>query len=139
MAKLYQQQQSPMLSLSVLVLCHLLVAWSHDSFVWAALAEDHESQSSSQRQLETSEGEGTYVYSKMATLPPDPLLLENTEQATEYEERFGRWSFWDGDEDLRPSDEDYMGKYAYRDMPGDEIDDDAWQADAVFVNHVSGS
>ena len=32
-----------------------------------------------------------------------------------------------------------MGKYPYRDMPGDEIDDDAWQADAVFVNHVSGS
>ena len=39
-----------------------------------------------------------------------------------------------GDEDIRPKD-DYCGKYPNRDIPNDEFPDDAWQVDAVFVNH----
>ena len=52
----------------------------------------------------------------------------------EMKEQWGEWHFWDGDEDMRPK-EDYCGKYPHRDIPGEEFPDDAWQVDAVYVNH----
>jgi hypothetical protein len=79
--------------------------------------------------------EGNFVYSKLSTVLPLPdhdLPDENTKQ--ELSVKWGHWHFWDGDEDLRPTN-DYMAKYPNRDIPGDDFPDDAWQTDAVFVNH----
>jgi hypothetical protein len=79
--------------------------------------------------------DGSYMYAKFATIPPlvdHPFPDEETKQKAA--EDFGHWHFWDGDEDTRPLD-DYMAKYPNRDIPGDDFPDDAWQGDAVFVNH----
>lgn len=53
-------------------------------------------------------------------------------------EQWGKWHFWDGDPDSRPT-EDYMAKYPNRDCPGDELPDSSWQVDAVYVNHMLDS
>mmetsp|Transcript_7682 Transcript_7682/g.21375 ORF Transcript_7682/g.21375 Transcript_7682/m.21375 type:complete len:812 (+) Transcript_7682:46-2481(+) len=86
----------------------------------------------------TDEGDSSnpYVYSKMAALTSDPLLANLTEaQRQELEEKFGRWRFWDGDEESRPK-EDALAKFPNRDMPGEDMPEEMWQADAVFVNHI---
>jgi len=72
-----------------------------------------------------------FLYSKYATVLPlvdHPLPNEDEKEAVT--EKFGKWGFYDGDEDERPM-EDYTAKYPNRDMPGNEFADDAWQADAV--------
>jgi hypothetical protein len=77
----------------------------------------------------------SYMYSKFAVVRPlvdHPLPNDATKQALA--ETWGHWHFWDGDEDMRPKN-DYLSKYPHRDIPGDEFPEDAWQADAVFVNH----
>ena len=77
----------------------------------------------------------SYGYSSYATIRPlvdHPLPDDETK--AELAEKFGRWRFWDGDEDVRPQ-EDYCAKYPNRDIPGEDFPDDAWQGDAVFVNH----
>jgi len=77
-----------------------------------------------------------FLYSKYATiLPLVDHPLPNEEEKEALAEKFGKWHFWDGEEENRPM-EDYMSKYPNRDMPGEEIDDYAWQADAVYVNHI---
>lgn len=79
-----------------------------------------------------------FGYSHHATILPlvdHPLLPEGDEAKAALIEKYGKWRFWDGDEDNRPA-EDYCGKYPNRDIPGDEFPDDAWQGDAVFVNHI---
>lgn len=79
--------------------------------------------------------DGGYMYSKYATVVPlidHPLPDDDTKK--KLEEEWGSWHFWDGDEDIRPAD-DYLASYPNRDIPGDEFPEDAWQADAVFVNH----
>lgn len=53
-------------------------------------------------------------------------------------EQWGKWHFWDGDPDSRPT-EDYMAKYPNRDCPSDEFPDSSWQVDAVYVNHMLDS
>lgn len=81
------------------------------------------------------EGDGNFVYSKLSAILPLPdhdLPNENTKE--ELSAKWGHWHFWDGDEELRPSN-DYMAKYPNRDIPGDDFPPDAWQTDAVFVNH----
>jgi len=74
-------------------------------------------------------------YSKVATQPPliDPPFPDEA-TAAKWAEIYGKWSFWDGDEDMRPKT-DFLSKYPNKDCPGDEFPDDAWQVDAVFVNH----
>jgi hypothetical protein len=75
------------------------------------------------------------VYSKFATVPPLPHEpLPDTETAKELKEKWGSWHFWDDEEDDRPT-EDFMAQYPNRDLPSDEFPEEAWQADAVFVNH----
>jgi hypothetical protein len=49
-------------------------------------------------------------------------------------QQWGGFSFWDGDEDIRPAD-DYMNNHPNHDIPGDDFPQDAWQTDAVYVNH----
>jgi hypothetical protein len=75
-------------------------------------------------------------YKELSTIIPDPEHVpvdEDTKKklATEW----GRWHFWDGDEETRPSG-DYCGAYENRDIPTDEFPDESWQNDAVFVNHI---
>jgi hypothetical protein len=86
---------------------------------------------------ESSGGEdkGNLAYSKISIVSPLPdhdLPDEKTKK--DLSEKWGAWHFWDGDEDERPTN-DYMAKYPNRDIPGADFPDDAWQSDAVFVNH----
>mmetsp|Transcript_15996 Transcript_15996/g.23525 ORF Transcript_15996/g.23525 Transcript_15996/m.23525 type:complete len:935 (+) Transcript_15996:62-2866(+) len=48
--------------------------------------------------------------------------------------KWGKWGFWDGAEEIRPK-EDYCGKYPNRDISENDFPEDAWQTDAVYVNH----
>jgi hypothetical protein len=89
---------------------------------------------------ETKEEEGEkdtrFSYSKLSAIIDDPEHVPVDEEtkknlATEW----GKWHFWDGDEDTRPSG-DYCANFPNRDVPGDEFPDEAWQNDAVFVNHI---
>jgi len=75
------------------------------------------------------------VYSNLATIVPDPDHRPLTDEEKEkIKADWGNWHFYDGEEDRRPEG-DYCGKYKNRDIPGDEFPDEAWQADAVYVNH----
>jgi hypothetical protein len=79
--------------------------------------------------------DGEYVYSKFAKV--NALYdheLPDEDKKKELAEKYGKWNFWDGDEEGRPAN-DYMAKFPNRDIPGDDLPEDAWQADAVFVNH----
>jgi len=50
------------------------------------------------------------------------------------DDKWGKWKFYDGAESTRPT-EDYCAKYPNRDIPGEEFPENAWQTDAVYVNH----
>ena len=78
----------------------------------------------------------TLVYSKVSSfdLDLDATALSD-ESHTAMVEKWGKWKFWDGDEDMRPSG-DYCAHFPHRDIPGDDFPDNAWQTDAVFVNHL---
>lgn len=82
-----------------------------------------------------SEAPHTRRTGEIPAIPLDrnQLPLDDT-QKSEMVEKWGQWHFWDGDEDMRPK-EDYCAKYPHRDIPGDDFPDDAWQVDAVYVNH----
>lgn len=83
----------------------------------------------------TDEGSDPNRYSEYATILPlidHPLPDAETKEVLA--EKFGKWRFWDGDEAARPSN-DFMSKYPNRDVPGQDFPDNAWQGDAVFVNH----
>jgi hypothetical protein len=75
---------------------------------------------------------------KTAEIPALPLdrdqlpIDENTKG--KLIDEWGQWHFWDGDEEMRPK-EDYCARYPNRDIPGDSFPDEAWQVDAVYVNH----
>jgi len=53
-------------------------------------------------------------------------------------EKWGKWHFWDGDPDSRPK-EDFLAAFPNKDCPYDDFPDTAWQADAVYVNHMLDS
>ena len=76
------------------------------------------------------------LYSQIATIVPD--AFQSTTSFTSKEEliaQWGKWGFWDGDEDSRPP-HDYCARYPNRDIPTAAFPDTAWQVDAVFVNHL---
>lgn len=81
--------------------------------------------------------ERPWVYSEYATIVPDPQHHQDDDEAKQQAlaEEWGHWSFWDGEENIRPVGDQYA-KYAYRDVPPDDFDDNAWTVDAVFVNHI---
>jgi len=110
----------------------------------ATVVENHpqEDESSNEKEEnvdqdeEKPENNDAYLYSKYATiLPLIDHPLPDEEEKNALAEKYGKWHFWDGDEDERPM-EDYAGKFPNRDIPGEEIHDEAWQADAVYVNHI---
>lgn len=75
------------------------------------------------------------TYEEIATIVPladHPLPDEAAKN--KLAEKWGHWHFWDGDANLRP-EEDYLSKYPNKDIPADDFLEEAWQADAVFVNH----
>lgn len=77
------------------------------------------------------------LYSERSTIVPDPDMNPVSEEvAKELATKYGRWHFWDGEESERPEDANLCDKFPSCDFEGDEIDDTAWQADAVYVNHI---
>lgn len=77
-----------------------------------------------------------FLYSKFATILPLVDHAQPDENAkAALAEKYGKWRFWDGEEVERPM-EDYAGKFPNRDIPGDQFPNYAWQADAVYVNHI---
>ena len=90
---------------------------------------------------DTTENGEAWAYSKYATIVPDPEYQSKKDVQAEmeqYQEEWGSWHFWDDAENDRPAG-DYCAKFPYRDVPEDEFDEDAWQVDAVFVNHILDS
>ncbi|CAB9502397.1 expressed unknown protein [Seminavis robusta] len=76
-------------------------------------------------------------YSKVATIPPDPVSIPVSEEVQkELAAKHGKWHFWDGDEENRPENKDLCDKFPACDVPGDDFPDESWQGDAVFVNHI---
>ena len=77
-----------------------------------------------------------FVYAKMATIVPDPFHapIDDSTRAS-LTDTYGKWHFWDGDGDVRPTG-DYCGEYPHRDIPGNDFPSNAWQTDAVYVNHL---
>lgn len=89
--------------------------------------------SSAVRKLMNNEG---FVYANMATIVPDPFHAPVDEETRKgLTETYGKWHFWDGDADIRPKG-DYCGEYPNRDIPGNDFPENAWQTDAVYVNHL---
>jgi hypothetical protein len=75
------------------------------------------------------------LYSQISTIVPDPFRSATPYDKAALIQQWGKWGFWDGDEDQRPTD-DYCARYPNRDIPADAFPDTAWQVDAVFVNHL---
>jgi len=72
---------------------------------------------------------------KIPLLEPDVESLPiDDDKRDALAEKYGKWGFWDGDEGIRPS-KDYLSEYSHFDIPGDDFPQDAWQTDAVYVNH----
>ena len=100
------------------------------------IVEEGKKEQEQEQERRSLDSSGPYVYSKMATIVPDPLLWKPEEQQEKLEQEFQKWHFWDGEEDIRPGATDYCAEYPHRDVPGDFFPEDAWQGDAVFVNHI---
>lgn len=78
-----------------------------------------------------------FAYSNVAKIIPDVEHAEIDEATrAKITTQWGKWGFWDGDEAIRPSQEDYCAAYPNRDIPGNRFPANAWQTDAVFVNHL---
>ena len=82
-----------------------------------------------------------HMYSKISTIPPDPYRSQTftrdelDKRKSEYQSQYGKWKFWDNDEDHRPA-HDYCLTYTHCDIPMDAFPENTWQTDAVFVNHL---
>ena len=80
--------------------------------------------------------ERDFKYSTIGKVPDDPYHVPvDDETRAQIAEKWGKWRFWDGEEDDRPTG-DYAAEYPNRDISGDDLPDTAWQADAVYVNHI---
>lgn len=87
------------------------------------------------RKLDDNSDVGVYDYARISTIPPlADHKLPDKAKADKLAVTWGHWHFWDGENEIRPKN-DYLSKYPNKDIPGDEFPDDAWQTDAVFVNH----
>jgi hypothetical protein len=135
----------------VLVLFFVVCCWSSksparlgESFHVHSLNEGSYATSTQARLRGLQEGNNTeqkeeakrpWVYSDYATVVPDPQQQSDESAQQSLAEEWGRWSFWDGEENIRPVGSQYAD-YAYRDVPSDDFDNNAWTVDAVFVNHI---
>ncbi len=71
----------------------------------------------------------------------EAVILTDEEEEARKEtliEKWGKWHFWDGAEEMRPK-EDYLAKYPNRDCTFDAFPMSSWQVDAVYVNHMIDS
>ena len=65
------------------------------------------------------------TYSKRSTIVPDPDALPvDEEKAKELAATYGRWHFWDGEEDMRPEDADMCNGYPSCDIPGEDFEEE---------------
>eukprot|EP00934_Nitzschia_sp_Nitz4_P003014 Nitzschia sp. Nitz4//scaffold75_size92586//394//3490//NITZ4_004836-RA/size92586-augustus-gene-0.85-mRNA-1//-1//CDS//3329557648//3004//frame0 len=78
-------------------------------------------------------------YSNFSTFTPlVDAPLPDEDAAAELADEWGKWKFYDGHEEDRP-DTDFMAQYPNRDCPAEDFPEDAWQADAEYVNHYLDS
>ncbi|CAB9497414.1 expressed unknown protein [Seminavis robusta] len=77
------------------------------------------------------------TYSELSTIPPDPVAKNVSKQIKDsLAVKYGKWHFWDGNEQYRPENDDLCDQYEpVCDVPEEDFPDDSWQGDAVFVNH----
>lgn len=73
----------------------------------------------------------TYVAAATTERSLDHRFISEEDALTE---KWGKWKFYDGSEEVRPAG-DYCASYPNRDIPGDDFPAEAWQQDAVYVNH----
>lgn len=73
------------------------------------------------------------------TKPEAPVIKEQlTKQGLI--EKWGAWHFWDSEADIRPDKESYiLDSLRNKDFISYDLDDDAWQNSAVYVNHFLDS
>ena len=121
------------LALLVVVVCSL--GWNSTAETTATTNDNNNNDSLSWIQSVRRKAK---VYSELSAIPPDPDSLPVSEDVQkELAAKYGRWHFWDGEEEGRPDTTDLCGKFPpHCDVPGDDFPSDAWQADAVFVNHI---
>ena len=102
------------------------------------LAEENQTILDDKKESKVTDDASDTPRRKIGEIPAIPLdrnqIPLDESKKTEMIEKWGQWHFWDGDEDVRP-EEDYCGKYPNRDIPGDDFPIEAWQVDAVYVNH----
>ena len=76
----------------------------------------------------------TITYSDRSTIPPDPDSLPADEDTLkELAAKFGRWHFWDGEEEGRPDDDDMCKGYPSCDIPGDDFDEEVSAMEACLL------
>lgn len=139
MASLFQNNSHPMGNLPFyskrLALSGLFVASVF--VVLFALNLDANSNSTEEKTWSSRIKRRLATYSQVGTIPPDPDTLSVGPDVKEgLSEKYGRWHFWDGEEENRPDDSDLCKGFRNCDFEGDELKEDLWQSDAVFVNHL---
>lgn len=100
--------------------------------------EEEPKEEPSKSETTTTTFEYPYPKEKFTTdqLPwTKPMTDEEKEALVD---KYGKWHFWDGTPEIRPK-EDFLAKYPNRDCPFDDFPETAWQADAVYVNHMLDS
>jgi len=117
------------LSASALVLIALCgVHWNSNKNNASFPAHHHHHQQQQRRAV---------AYSAISKPQPDPDSLPVSDKVKEeLAAKYGRWKFWDGEEENRPDDAKMCDGVPNCDVPGDDFPEDGWQGDAVFVNHI---
>ena len=112
-----------------------MTPWISRAVAWLCLAASIHAQGG--LRPDTQSQRQAIEYSKRSTIVPDPDANPvDEEKAKEWSAKFGHWHFWDGEEADRPEDKDMCKDVPNCDVVGDDFADDAWQSDAVYVNHI---
>ena len=97
--------------------------------------DDNDDNGDDDGEIGDTEPDSINVYSKFATFAPLPgIPLPEEDEAKILQERWGGWNFWDDEENSRPT-QNFLFNFPNGDVPNDQFPENAWQADAVFVNH----
>lgn len=95
---------------------------------------ENDSVSGDGNSIDTSEG--TTVISDHSDSDENETLLQQKPIFEKEEKDWGKWKFWDGyTESNGPRPEIKYTSHENRDFPSDDIPDESWHADAVYINH----
>lgn len=120
------------LALLVVVACGL--GWNKSSSV----VDNSSGDNSSSESWIQSVRRKALLYSVLSEIPKDPEVEPVSEEVKEQlAAKYGRWHFWDGDQEDRPENKNLCDEFPpYCDIPGEDFPSESWQEDAVFVNHI---